>query len=231
MLLVTVMVNVTVVPASAEPGVYSGLARVASLNVPVPEVVHKIVPLAALAPLTVAVTFAQIVCEPPAVAEGNGVIVNTIESVAEVHVPAGSSVVNVSVTEPAVISAAEGVYIAVAEFALLNEPDPEVVQVKLVALPPIEPARVYVPVLHIDASLPAFAVAVGLKDNIIESLTEPQGPFGSLVVNVRVTEPALISFADGVYTAVADVVLLNVPDPEVVQVKLVAPPEIAPDNV
>jgi hypothetical protein len=57
------------------------------------------------------------------------------------------------------------------------------------------------------------------------------GPVGSFVVNVRVTEPAEISFAEGVYTAVADVVLLNVPDPEVDQVKLVAPPEIAPANV
>ena len=65
--------------------------------------------MAALAPLTVAVTFAQIVCEPPAVAEGNGVIVNTIESVAEVHAPAGSAEVNVRVTEPAEASAADGV--------------------------------------------------------------------------------------------------------------------------
>ena len=112
------------------------------MNVPAPEVVHKIVPFAALAPVTVAVTFAQIVCEPPAVAVGNGVIVNTIESVAEVHVPAGSLVVNVSVTVPAVLSAAEGVYTAVADVALLNVPVPEVVQVKLVATPPIEPARV-----------------------------------------------------------------------------------------
>ena len=112
------------------------------MNVPAPEVVHKIVPFAALAPVTVAVTFAHIVCEPPAVAVGNGVIVKSIESVAEVHVPAGSSVVNVSVTVPAVISAAEGVYTAVAEVASLNVPVPVEVQVKLVATPPIEPARV-----------------------------------------------------------------------------------------
>jgi uncharacterized protein with FMN-binding domain len=152
-------------------------------------------------------------------------------STAALQGPVGSFVVNVRVTVPAVISAADGVYTAVADVALLNDPVPDVVQDKLVALPPIEPARVWVEVLQIVASLPAFAVAVGLIVNIIESLTKPQGPSGSLVVNVRVTEPALISFADGVYTAVADVVLLNVPDPEVVQVKLVAPPEIAPANV
>jgi uncharacterized protein with FMN-binding domain len=152
-------------------------------------------------------------------------------STAALQGPVGSFVVNVRVTVPAVISAADGVYTAVADVALLNDPVPDVVQDKLVALPPIEPARVWVEVLQIVASLPAFAVAVGLIVNIIESLTKPQGPSGSLVVNVRVTEPALISFADGVYTAVAYVVLLNVPDPEVVQVKLVAPPEIAPANV
>ncbi len=55
------MVNVTVVPASLEPGVYTGFSKVASAKVPFPDVVQTMVPLVALAPVTVAVSLAQIV--------------------------------------------------------------------------------------------------------------------------------------------------------------------------
>ena len=153
-------------------------------------------------------------------------------STAALQGPVGSFVVKVKVTIPAVISAADGVYTAFAKLASSNVPVPEVVHVKLAALPEIVPPKVYVVVvLQIAASAPAFAIALGFIVNTIESFTAPQGPVGSSVVNVNVTVPAAISAAEGVYTAVADVASLNVPVPEVVQVKELAPPPIAPDNV
>ncbi|HEX5001193.1 MAG TPA: hypothetical protein VFW78_01750, partial [Bacteroidia bacterium] len=63
-------------------------------------------------------------------------MVSTILSEAAVHAPAGSSVVMVSVTTPAVISAAEGVYVAFTMVASSKVPVPDVVQVEEVALPP-----------------------------------------------------------------------------------------------
>ena len=73
LLLVTVMVNVTVVPASPGAGVYTGV-RVDPPDViePAPFSVHAIVPFVAVAPLTVAVSFTHIVCKPPALAVGKG---------------------------------------------------------------------------------------------------------------------------------------------------------------
>ena len=100
-----------------------------------------------------------------------------------------------------------------------------------VALPPITPASVYVPPAQIVAAEPAVAVAAGLIVNTIVLVTKPQGPAGSLVVKVNVTEPAAISAADGVYTAVAEVAELKVPVPEVVHVKLAALPPIEPAKV
>jgi len=71
--LVTVMVRVTVVPASPTAAVYTGVKVVApEVMEPVPLCVHKIVPLDELAPLTVAVAFEQMVWFPPAVAVGKG---------------------------------------------------------------------------------------------------------------------------------------------------------------
>jgi hypothetical protein len=59
-----------------------------------------------------------------------------------------------------------------------------------------------------------------------------QGAGGASVVSVRVTEPAAISAAPGVYTAFNTVALgENVPSPEVVQVPFVAPPPIEPFRV
>ena len=60
--------------------------------------------------------------------------------------------------------------------------------------------------------------------NNIASKLEPHGPTGSLVVNVNVTVPAVISAPDGVYTAVLLPVLLNEPVPLDDQVPLEAPP-------
>ena len=45
---------------------------------------------------------------------------------------------------------------------------------------------------------PALAVAPGLIVNSMLSVAAVQGPAGSFVVNVNVTEPALMSEAEGV---------------------------------
>ena len=75
----------------------------------------------------------------PALTVATGLMVNSIASLTAVQVPAGSSVVIVNVTNPAVISAAEGVYVAATKIALSNVPVPEVVHVDEVALPPLVP--------------------------------------------------------------------------------------------
>jgi hypothetical protein len=71
-------------------------------------------------------------------------IVRVMEALAAVQGPAGSLVVYVKVTVPAVASAALGVYTAVG-LLLLNDPLPLVVHVADVAPPPNEPAIVAVP--------------------------------------------------------------------------------------
>ena len=71
--LVTVIVNVTVLPASDVLEVYVGfIVPCPFVIVPAPLWVQKMVPFAALAPLTVAEVLEHIVWEPPAVADGNG---------------------------------------------------------------------------------------------------------------------------------------------------------------
>jgi hypothetical protein len=69
---VTVNVRVTAVPASEGAGSYVGVSVVALVSVPEPLEVHRIVPFMAEAPLTVAVSLSQIVCDPPAEAVGAG---------------------------------------------------------------------------------------------------------------------------------------------------------------
>ena len=66
----TVMVNVTVLPPSAAAAVYVGVSVVALDRLPAPLCVQSIVPLLELAPLTMTVSFAQIVWLPPADAVG-----------------------------------------------------------------------------------------------------------------------------------------------------------------
>src|SRR5262245_45501949 len=91
---------------------------------------------------------------------GFGWIVMIILSLPASHGPVGSLVVKVSVTEPAAISAGEGVYCAFKVLALgLKVPAPPL-HVPLLAPPPIEPAKVTVaPLAQIVWSAPAFAVA------------------------------------------------------------------------
>ncbi len=106
--------------------------------------------------------------------------------------------VMVNVTEPEVMSAADGVYVAVIDVTSKNVPVPEVVHVDDVALPPRVPASVCVLPEQIVASLPAVVMATDCITSNIASLTGPHGPAGSFVVSVKVTFPAVISAVEGV---------------------------------
>ena len=122
---------------------------------------------------------------------------------------------------------------ALSRVALSNVPVPELAQKELVALAPLIPASVYVLPAQMVASGPALAVVPGLIVKTIEETAAVQGPApsGSLVVRVRVTLPAVISAAEGVYVAPSRAGLSNVPVPEVVQVEDAATPPIAPESV
>jgi uncharacterized protein with FMN-binding domain len=167
---------------------------------------------------------AQTAAAAPADAVAAGLIVSINELVTAGHVPAGSLVVIVSVTDPALISAAEGVYVVFTLDALAKVPVPEVVQVEDVALPPMDPLRVAVLPEQIVCADPAAAVAAGLIVKVIKSVAAEQGPAGSLVVMVKVTDPAAMSAAEGVYVVTGVLALANVPLPLVVQVDELAPP-------
>ena len=125
-------------------------------------------------------------------------MVNNKASLAAGQGPEGSLDVNVIVTEPAVISADEGVYTAVSDVALSKVPVPDVVHVDETALPPIVPDNEFVFPEHMTTSAPAFAVAARLMFNTMASLAAGQGPAGSFDVIVNVTLPAVISAAEGV---------------------------------
>ena len=83
------------------------------------------------------------------------------------HGPTGSLVVYVKVTDPAVISAALVVYIAVGVL-LLKDPVPLVVHVAAVALPPIEPAIVAVLPEQIVCGIPAPTVAAASMATVVK---------------------------------------------------------------
>ena len=84
--------------------------------------------------------------------------------------------------------------------ALLNVPSPVVLHSKVVALPPITPARVKVLPAQMVELTPALAVAIGLMVKVIEEVAVVQGPSpsGSLVVMVKITDPVEMSVAPGV---------------------------------
>ena len=166
-----------------------------------------------------------------ALAVAAALMVRIMASEAAGQGPAGSFVVMVRVTDSAAMSAAEGVYTAPTIVASLKVPVPLVVQVELVALPPRAPDSSWVLPEHIVASLPALAVAAASMVSTMASEAAGQGPAGSFVVIVRVTVVAVMSAAEGVYTAPTMVALSKVPVPLVVQVELVALPALLPDKV
>ena len=70
--------------------------------------------------------------------------------------------------------------------------------VALVAEPPKDPANVTVEPLQMVCAGPALAVAAWLIVIVTVEVAAGQGPTGSLVVNVKVTVPAVTSPALGV---------------------------------
>ena len=83
---------------------------------------------------------------------------------------------------------------------LPNVPLPLVVQVEEVALPlKLDPVVVYaVPAQMVAIGGPALAPAGRLMVSTMELTAAGQGPAGSFVVTVSVTEPAVLSAAEGV---------------------------------
>ena len=145
-----VRVNVTVRAAiSAALGVYVTIKVVRlGLNVPVPPNHEAEEAPPPKDPVKLIGTSEHIVRSDEMVTVGAGFIVTTISSYTDVQTPAGSSVVYLIVTEPALMSARLGVYIAVG-LLLLKEPVPELVHVAEVAPPPNEPFIVTVDPEHI----------------------------------------------------------------------------------
>ncbi len=77
-------------------------------------------------------------------------------------------------------------------------------------------------------SKPAFTVGAGSNVKVIMSEVGKQTPVD---VSVKSTLPAVISAKLGVYIALKLVLSEKLPDPEVVQIPVVAPPETEPFNV
>jgi len=124
---VAVKVKVTF-PAeiSAALAVYVGDRVFAFTKEPVPLEVHNMLDvLETDAPDAVKLSLEQIVEFPPALAVGIGLIVNVFVSVTvlAIHKPIPVPV-NVNVTDPAVLSAALGVYVGVKVVPLANVPVP-----------------------------------------------------------------------------------------------------------
>ena len=137
----------------------------------------------------------------------------------------------VRIALPAVISAREGVYIAVRRFSLLNVPPEMEDHVILDVLPPIIPSMIYVSFSQMVVSEPALTVGTGFIVIVILSVMLVHGPSGLSVVIVRLTLPAVMSAPEGVYVAVSRFASSKVPDVGDVHVILEAPPPIIPDNV
>ena len=124
-----------------------------------------------------------------------------VKVLVEVTLPHGALpvAVNVSVTLPAVISAALGVYVAVVnEFALANVPVPLDVHVIPVLLVALDPAVIFTaPELeHVVTAVPATAVAAWVIVSVLVEVALPQGAL-PVAVNVNVTLPAALSAALG----------------------------------
>ena len=135
-----VRVNVRVRAAiSAALGAYVTLKEFRfGLNVPVPPNQEADVAPPPTDPVKLIGTSEHIARSDEMVTVGAGFIVTAISLYTDVQTPAGSSVVYLIVTVPALMSAWLGVYMAVG-LLLLKEPVPELVHVAEVAPPPNDP--------------------------------------------------------------------------------------------
>jgi uncharacterized protein with FMN-binding domain len=228
-----VIVNITVpLVISEEEGVYVAFVNDALSKVPVPLLVHvEEADPPAIIPARVYVVPEQMAALAPASAVAAGLIIRVIESATAEQIPAGSFVVAINITLPAVTSVAEGVYVALLNAESSNVPLPVLVHVNDVAPPLTVPANVYVLPEQMMVSDPAATVAAGLIVNIIVSLTAEQGPEGSFDVMIKVTDPAEMSLAEGVYVEFSNEASSNVPLPLLVQLADTEPPAIDPDKI
>ena len=92
-------------------------------------------------------------------------------------------------------------------------PVPEVFQTPEEADPPIVPWVVNISFEQMVSSGPASTTTPGLIVTIMSEELAGQGPIGSSVVRVNVTDPALISFKEGVYTGFKISISVNEPVP------------------
>jgi len=171
-------------------------------NVPVPFEVQAIPAL--FVELEPAVMFTapkgkQVLIVGPETAVGAEVIVSVFVDVAFAH-PACATAVSVSVTLPAEISAALGLYVQVVkEVEFANDPVPLLVQFILVWLVALAPAVILTAPLdeHVETGEPATDVGGWLKFMVLLEVAFAQGEF-PFAVKVRVLLPAAISAALGV---------------------------------
>jgi hypothetical protein len=122
-------------------------------------------------------------------------MVSTRVDVASVH-GAFAIAFNVSVTDPAVASAALGVYVGFSAVVLLKEPVPELVHRRDDWLVAVAPLNVYATPSQIVAASPAFAVGAFTRVMTIASVALAQAATDA--VSVSVVVPAVISAALGV---------------------------------
>ena len=139
------------------------------------------------------VTPEQTALTVPALNVGIGLMVTCIVSFAAEQGPAGSFVVKIKSTPPAAIAEALGVKVVFSALGFVKEPLPgvTVVQVELVADPPIVPFKLTRDPLQIEVSFPAFTVGFGLNTIILSSETDGQGLIVPVAVNVKTTFPVV----------------------------------------
>jgi hypothetical protein len=129
--------------------------------------------------------------------------------------------VSVSILLPAAISAALGKYVhKVSEIALVKVPVPLEVQSTPAVLVALAPAVMFTAplVAQVVIDVPATAEAGFVSVNVLVSTTFEQ-PALAVAVKVRVTVPAVMSAALGVYVQVVkEVAFVKVPVPLRVQV-------------
>jgi len=152
---------------------------------------------------------------PPALAVGVAWIVSVaIETAGLAHGETGLAV-HVNVRVPAVTSAALGVYVVLASIALPNVPVPFVLHMPDDECVDVAEIRTGL-VPHVEYGPPALDVGVPwIVKFAFDAAVPVQGEI-AIAVQVRITLPAMLSAALGVYVVESDVAFANEPEPLVV---------------
>jgi hypothetical protein len=191
----TVMVRVTVLPASPAAELYVGVKVVAFVNDPAPFSVHKMVPLEELAPLTVDAPNTQIFWLPPAEAVGWALTEITTSSVDGVQ--GAFEIVHLRVAVPPMT---RPVTPEVGDEGVVTIAVPDTTDQAPVPTEGVFAASVVVVVLHKDRSDPAFAVVgSALTDITTSSVDAVQGAFDMVHLKVAdepITKPVTPDVGD-----------------------------------